>query len=274
MDRFINVGLQLHIREWAGGKTPFLLVHGLASNSRTWDAVGDLLAAAGHPVIALDQRGHGLSDKPDSGYDFATITGDLYRLMETLHLQPPIVVGQSWGGNVVLEFAVRYPGLAAGYVWVDGGFINVRSRGNWEDVYLSFKPPDVTGTPRETLKQSIQAEHPDWDERGIEGMLACYETLSDGTVRPWLSMNNHMQIVRALWEQDLPALFPRVQDAVLVCPADQKQSPVRPEWLAMVEAARRSLKQAEFHWFYQTDHDIHMHRPAALAELLLNNKLW
>ncbi len=56
------------------GPAPFLLVHGLASNARTWDGVAARLAAEGHPVVAIDQRGHGLSDKPDDGYDYATVT--------------------------------------------------------------------------------------------------------------------------------------------------------------------------------------------------------
>ena len=51
-----------------GDATPFLLVHGLASTARTWELVMPLLADAGHPVAAIDQRGHGLSDKPDDDY--------------------------------------------------------------------------------------------------------------------------------------------------------------------------------------------------------------
>jgi pimeloyl-ACP methyl ester carboxylesterase len=278
-DRNISAGVQLHIREWTGTKRPFVLVHGLASNSHTWDMAGALLAAAGHQVIAVDQRGHGLSEKPDSGYDFVTVTDDLYRLIEALGLKRPIVVGQSWGGNVVLEFGVRYPGVAAAFGWVDGGFIHLsgRQNGDWESTLSTFTPPGVIGTPRPVLKQQIQTEHPDWDERGIEGMLACYETLPDGTVRPWLTLERHLQIVRALWEQDPPALYPQLTEPVLVCPADQKKSPPDAEWLAMVEEARAGLKNAEIHWFENTDHDIHMHRPVALAELFLrslNKGLW
>ncbi len=58
---------------------PFLLVHGLASNARMWDGVGEELARLGHPSVAIDQRGHGRASKPDDGYDFGTLTNDLLR---------------------------------------------------------------------------------------------------------------------------------------------------------------------------------------------------
>ena len=89
--------LQLSIRERPGRERPFLLVHGLASNARTWDGVAQRLNAAGHHVVAIDQRGHGLSDKPSTGYDFAQITSDLRALIESLELRRPILAGQSWG---------------------------------------------------------------------------------------------------------------------------------------------------------------------------------
>ena len=92
---------------------PFLLVHGLASNARMWDGVGEELARLGHPSIAIDQRGHGRASKPDDGYDFGTLTNDLLAVIDEMDIDPPIVVGQSWGGNVVMELAARSPGPRA-----------------------------------------------------------------------------------------------------------------------------------------------------------------
>ena len=52
----------LHARHRPGGAAhPVLLVHGLSSNARLWDGVSEHLAAAGHPVVAVDLRGHGAS---------------------------------------------------------------------------------------------------------------------------------------------------------------------------------------------------------------------
>jgi len=106
-------GLNLRVLRWDSAArselTPFLLVHGLASNARLWDGMGPRLAAAGHAVAAVDLRGHGLSDKPDGGYDFATISEDLRALIAALGFDRPVLAGQSWGAGVVLDFAVRHP---------------------------------------------------------------------------------------------------------------------------------------------------------------------
>ena len=65
----VSPGVALHVERWDGepGATAFVLVHGLASNAHLWSGVAEHLAARGHPVLTLDQRGHGESDAPDVG---------------------------------------------------------------------------------------------------------------------------------------------------------------------------------------------------------------
>jgi pimeloyl-ACP methyl ester carboxylesterase len=269
-DRWIDIGLRLHIREWPGHKIPFVLLHGLSSNCRTWAIVAQHLADAGHQVVTADQRGHGLSDKPTTGYDFATVTADLARLLAALQLESPIVVGQSWGGNVVLEFGARYPQLAKGLGFVDGGFIDLQARPNstWDSISSELKPPDLTGMPRTLLKHRLQASHPEWSEAGVEATLANFETLADGTIRRQLDLPNHLTILRALWEQRPQALYPQLTAPVLVAVADSGD-----DWTErkrrQVAEAQALIPQVQVHWFEATDHDIHVHRPQALAELFL-----
>ena len=50
-------------------QTPIVLVHGLASNAMLWEGAALAFCALGHLVTAVDLRGHGLSEKPESGYD-------------------------------------------------------------------------------------------------------------------------------------------------------------------------------------------------------------
>ena len=90
-----------------------VLVHGLASNARLWDGVATELARRDHPVAAIDLRGHGRSDKPDGGHDGATVADDVALVVDALGWSRPAVVGQSWGGNVVVELAHRHPEAVA-----------------------------------------------------------------------------------------------------------------------------------------------------------------
>lgn len=271
VERFIDVGLRLQVREWApeGRERPFLLVHGLSSNARTWDGVARVLAAAGHPVTAVNQRGHGQSDKPDEGYDFPTVTADLHQLIEAFGWEKPVLAGQSWGGNVLLEFGARYPGAASHLIFVDGGFLELHRQGTWEQVSERLHPPILNGTHRADLKAQIAAFQPEWTEEGVEATLHNFETLPNNTIRPWLSLDRHMKILRAMYEQQPAALYPQVQEPVLICAADDGS-----EWAqrkrGAVATASADIPRAELRWFEQTAHDIHVHRPELLARAMLD----
>ncbi len=266
-------GLKLHLLEWPGEGAPFVLLHGLASNARTWLGVGNALAAAGYHVFAVDQRGHGLSDKASDGYDFATICDDLLLLLDTLALEQPIVVGQSWGGNVVLEFAARNPGRARGFAFIDGGILDLQehpSGADWESIAVALRPPNLIGTPRSAIKQMIAQSNPGWTDAGVEATLANFETLPDGTVRPWLTLEHHMRILRSLWEQRPGDLYPRVAEPVLICAADDGNSAWTVAKHRMVASAQAYLPTSEVRWFHDTAHDIHVHRPSELASIFIN----
>ncbi len=264
--------LRLHVLEWPGDGRPFVLLHGLASNATTWTAVARELAARGHRVLAVDQRGHGRSDKPDTDYDFATIVADLAGLLDALDVSDPVIAGQSWGGNVVLAFGATHRQRAHRLVFVDGGFLDLQARPgmSWERIAVDLRPPDLAGMPRTLLAERIRSFHPEWPEEGIEATLANFEALPDGTVRPWLTLDRHMLILRALWEQRPAQLYPLVDRPVTIAAAEDADNP---EWLAVkrvqVAAAENGLRAVDVHWFPNTAHDIHVHRPAELAALLL-----
>lgn len=265
--------LALHCRIFRGSKRPFVLVHGLASNSRTWDSVARYLAVEDHTVIAVDQRGHGLSDKPDDGYDFASVAEDLKLLIQELALEKPILAGQSWGGNVVLAVGATYPDLLGGLSFVDGGYLDLQSRPNatWERISQELRPPHLLGTAHTLMKERFRSFHPEWDEVGIEGSLANFETLVDGTIRPWLTLERHMMILRAMWEQRPVELYPKVTVPVLIAAARDTENASRVESKTrQIEAATNGLAQSHLEWFEQTDHDIHVHRPLRLAQLFLD----
>lgn len=268
----LPTGVTLHTRQWPGRTRPFVLVHGLASNLTTWEATARRLAAGGHAVVTLDQRGHGRSDKPKEGYDFATVTADLAALIAALGLHAPLVVGQSWGGNVALEFGVRYAGVASGLGFVDGGFIDLQQRpnGSWPSISQQLRPPYLIGTPMTELRQRFEAANPDWSAEGIEAALANFELMPDGTVRPWLSFDKHMAILHALWEQRPPELYGQVEVPVLICAARNVADELLAIKVQQVEAAHAGIRRSEIQWFDQTHHDIHIQRPDALAALLLD----
>lgn len=270
-------GVELAVDLWApaagssptaSGSPSFVLVHGLASNARTWDGVVEQLVRAGHPVVTVDLRGHGRASKPDGPYDVPTVADDLARLIEVLELDRPVVAGQSWGGNVVLELGARRPELVRGIVCVDGGWLEP-SRGfpDWETCRDRLAPPRLAGRPLGEIEARIRASHPDWPETGIRGTLANFEIRPDGTVAPWLTYERHLAVLRGLWEHHPSTLYRGLQVPVLLVPVEETGSPRLDEKRAGVEAARAAIPTCRVEWL-SGDHDIHAQRPVELAMLM------
>ena len=156
-----------------------ILVHGLASNARVWDAVAALLSAAGRQVLAVDLRGHGASASvPDPPGSDPTLVAacDLAWVCASLRWSRVVVVGHSWGGHIALQFASDCPDLVAGLALVDGGWRHASDR--WSDldaVWRMKAPPDLTGWEVDEVREALAGAHPEWSGQAVEATLANLE---------------------------------------------------------------------------------------------------
>lgn len=268
-------GVELHAVHWAANDAgasalqPWLLVHGLASNARLWDGVARRLADFGHDVVAVDQRGHGLSSKPDDGYDMATVADDLRLLIDELGWERPAVAGQSWGGNVVLELAVRHPTDVHTIACVDGGFIDLATRfPDWDEAAATLAPPRLAGTSLEQITRWLETSAADWPEEGRRGTLANFEVRDDGTIAPWLTFDRHLTVLRGLWEHQPSARYPLVGVPTLLIGADTGDVAWSHSKHEAVDHALAALPTGRAEWFSPAHHDVHAQHPDAIAALL------
>ena len=248
---------------------PCLLVHGLASNARLWDGVAWRLAQAGHPVVAIDQRGHGHSSKPDDGYDIATVADDLALLIDAMQWDQPLVAGQSWGANVVIELVHRHPGVARAIACVDGGFIELQHRfPQWDDARKIMAPPKLIGTPFATFQAWMADAYPDWPEEGRQGQLANFEVRADGTIAPWLTFERHIQVLHGLWEHSPSTRYASIDTPVLWLPADTGEVTWTHSKQDAIVSAAAALTHSRIEWFSPAHHDVHAQPPSDIAGLL------
>jgi pimeloyl-ACP methyl ester carboxylesterase len=106
--RYIDIG-QLRLHAVIGGEgPPLLLVHGWPQTWYAWRMLMPTLAED-FQVIAVDQRGIGLSDKPRDGYDTATLAGDLVALMAALGHQRFAMYGTDTGMPIAYALAADHP---------------------------------------------------------------------------------------------------------------------------------------------------------------------
>jgi pimeloyl-ACP methyl ester carboxylesterase len=91
-----------------GKGQPVVLIHGWPSSREMWEYQLQAIVDAGYRVIKYDRRGFGKSSKPWSGYDYDSLAGDLYELMEQLDLKNALLVGFSMGGGEVVRYIANY----------------------------------------------------------------------------------------------------------------------------------------------------------------------
>ena len=281
-DVLVN-GQRLHYRRWLPAEPraelpPLLLLHGLASSSHIWNLVAPLLAARGYAVSALDQRGHGESNKPYSGYDFDTIVADDAATVEALGIERPVIVGHSWGAWVALQYAVTRPAAVTALVLVDGASNQLSLRPGWsrEQAQRDLAPPRFAGTPRETFLSFFKSGPLGevWSPELEDSALHIVQLREDDTVAPRLDFEHHLQIIGAMWDQPTFDLYRRVSCPVKLIVAEQQPSGERGEeffarrreGIARIQEICPSLVVV---YMPNTAHDIPFHRPRELAEEII-----
>ena len=103
-------GVQLHLVE-AGNPNgrPLLFIHGLSQSWRAWSRQIFSDLADDYRLVAMDIRGHGLSDKPREGYgDSRLWADDVNAVIQTLGLDHPILSGWSYGPLIMLDYIRHY----------------------------------------------------------------------------------------------------------------------------------------------------------------------
>jgi pimeloyl-ACP methyl ester carboxylesterase len=112
-------GLRIRTAAWPSDGYPTVLVHGLSSGWQSWlPALPYLWPALS--CTAVDLRGHGDSDKPETGYILTNYVRDVWEAMGKMRLKrPPVLIGHSLGGAIVRRIAAAHAGDLAAVVVED-----------------------------------------------------------------------------------------------------------------------------------------------------------
>jgi len=120
---------------------PVVLVHGLASDSTTWEYDIAPLAERGLRVIAVDLLGHGRSDKPPRSYLLDDFAAQLDAFFDAIELKSATLVGHSLGGAIGVHFGYYYPERVERLVLVSAG-------GLGREVSLALRAGALPGAER------------------------------------------------------------------------------------------------------------------------------
>jgi non-heme chloroperoxidase len=224
----VEDGVQLEVLDWGGSGRPLLLLAGLGDAAHVFDDVAPELAKR-YRVVGVTRRGHPRSSSPATGYALPRLAEDLVRVIDTVGLKMPIVVGHSFAGEEMHVLGARHADRIAGLVYVDAAF-------DRDDRFLEHEaasramPPVPRPTPAD---QASFAAVRAFLERiqgspGPEARLrARYVAGPDGIVRAWSpephvmkSYSAEMQRLAAAYDPErirVPAV------AIYAAPASPKE---------------------------------------------------
>lgn len=265
-----GVDVRLRATRWPGAGTPVLLLHGLASTRRFWDLVAPRLA--GLPVLALDQRGHGDSDRPEGPYDGATVARDALTALDALGLSRVVVVGHSWGASTALRLAAEFPERVLAVVAVDGGLGSPMEPGADRAVVRARLEPPRSALPTADLVARLAQGPlaPWWSPEVEAAVLPIFEEGPDGVARARLPFERHMAIVDSLLDEDPAELLPRIAcPAWLVSAESVGGDPWGERKAAALEHAAAVLSRPRLLRWAGAVHDVPLQWPALVAGLVL-----
>ena len=179
-------GLNIHFMELGEG-SPVVLMHGYTSNAEwKWFKPGIAAALAqNHRVIAIDARGHGLSDKPHDPAKYGPrMAEDVIEMMDHLGIEQADIHGFSMGGSILTWILASHPERVSRAVY--GGMGVAETEAEWKArVPADPKPSDAPGTPRsepwseypgyDQVALSALRERPPWEEADLTIDLAKIE---------------------------------------------------------------------------------------------------
>jgi pimeloyl-ACP methyl ester carboxylesterase len=141
---FDSASVKLHYLDWGGAGQPLVLLAGLGGTAHWYRGLAPRLNPDLRP-LALTRRGHGRSDKPDSGYDLPTLVDDIGRFLDAMQIDKAILAGHSFAGIEIAHFARRYPERVAGLVFLDALFPHLDPEPDFsDDPVWSIPPPEPT----------------------------------------------------------------------------------------------------------------------------------
>ena len=265
--------VSLHFVEWSGvGATrdepPVLLLHGLSSNARYWDRLVRNLG--GRRLIALDQRGHGLTGRPPKaprlpdGYSMDMLLDDAEFVITELGLVAPVVVGHSWGAAVALELVGTRPSLASGLVFIDGPVQSAANMFSWEEAQRIMQPPlPRFATFAEALAESANDFGGAWND-DLEPFVRA-RVMEDGdALILTLTAPVRMELLRGLYESQPDLLWPNVQVPAVALLARRSLARISRSIDAGVNRLQEIAPHVGVKWF-DTPHDIPLFAPAEVA---------
>lgn len=247
----LKAGLQLEYVEYGdpGGET-LVLLHGITDSWFSFSRLLPLLDPARHHAYAISQRGHGDSDRPESGYSIDDFAADVVAFMDAVGVARATVIGHSMGSVVARRLAATYPGRVDRLVLVGSSFTFLTDlTEEFREAVHSLEDPVPYEFALEFQKSTIHVPVPaEFLDRVVGETLKLPARVWRAALDGVLDAND---------EADLK----RIVSPTLVMWGDRDEYFAREQQDRLVGA----IPGAELLVYPDTGHDLHWERPESVA---------
>jgi pimeloyl-ACP methyl ester carboxylesterase len=147
---FVTVNnVRLHYLDWGGKGQSMRFLHGLGDTAHIFDDLAPKFTNQ-FRVLGLTRRGHGQSEKPDAGYDTATLVEDIRQFLDALKIERAILAGHSLAGDELTRFAGEHPDRVIKLVYLDAAM----DRAGLIE-FMKQSPPELS--PNKTDMESLDS---------------------------------------------------------------------------------------------------------------------
>jgi pimeloyl-ACP methyl ester carboxylesterase len=207
-------GVELHVVATGNPRgRPILFIHGFSQCWLQWTRQLDSRLIDDHRLVALDLRGHGLSDRPRAGYDDSRQwADDVNAVIEVLDLDRPVLSGWSYGPLVFLDYVRHYGEDRLGGLHFVGAITKLGS-----EEAISVLTPELLGFVPQFLSTEAEAS-----VRGLEGLIRLFSIHEPSATERYLMLGYNVAVpayvrqalfARALDNDDL---LPKLRKPVLI----------------------------------------------------------
>ena len=117
----VDANVRLEVLDWGGSGAAMVLLSGLGNTAHVFDDFALKFKGQYH-VYGITRRGFGASSVPKSGYEADRLGDDVLAVLDSIHIDRPILVGHSIGGTELSSIGSRHPERVAGLIYLDAGY--------------------------------------------------------------------------------------------------------------------------------------------------------
>ena len=267
-DSYFTIGAQ--------EKPSLVLIHGLASNKFTWNAIIEILKDD-YFIIAVDLPGHGSNSIYETDFSYSSMVDYLFKLQSYLGISFQYIAGHSYGASISTMTALDKRFKIKKLALLDGGVVPLKSSPDMNDDNYMFKlaPPDFTNRKFESISEfidnNLSIKSNPYSDQIKHAILSNFDHAKKPFLVPFLERSNHLKIVDYLWNYNPELNLSKIKIPTLglmACKFDtiDERSSHRYHYASLVSDNNNLINIT---WILNTPHDLQLYAPKLVSRKLI-----